>query len=105
MDQIVITKGRTKVLSVSLPDDVSNDTFTSQIRSGRSKTTTLIATWTVSFETDGTDGELILVLDDTITAAISYKKGYMDMKRITDGEPVDVFDHPLEVLFKNPVTE
>lgn len=105
MDQIVIKKGRTKVVSVKLPDDVSLDVITSQIRTGRTKTSTLIATWDVSFETDGSDGEVILTLDDSVTSEIAYKKGYMDMKRIIDGEPTDVFDHPLEVVFKSPITE
>ena len=65
----------------------------------------LIATWDVAFVTDGTDGEISLTLDDLITGAIFYDKGYMDLKRMTGGEPIPVFDRPLEVLFRGTVTE
>lgn len=102
--QIVVHKGRTIVLPVSFGFDVSGDTFSSQIRAGKSQTSELIATWIASFKTDGTDGEVLLTLDNTITAAIVKTTGYMDLKRITGGEPIPVFDDPLEVLFKNTIT-
>lgn len=104
MDQVVVHRGRTVTLPVSLGIDVSSDEFESQIREEADFESDLIAEWTISFLTDGTDGELILVLDDSITSAIEKTVGYMDLKRITGGEPVPVFDAPLEVIFKNSVT-
>lgn len=104
MKQIVVHKGRTKTLPVSLGYDVSNDVISSEIRAEKDRASTLIATWTVSFLTDGTDGELILRLDDSITGAVTKETGYMDLKRVSGGEPIPVFDEVLEVLFKDTVT-
>lgn len=104
MGQVVVHKGRTVVLPVSLGYDVSDDTITSQIRVDKDRESTLIAEWVVTFATDGTDGELILTLDDAVTGLIEKSKGYMDLKRVSGGEPVNVFDDPLEVLFKDTVT-
>lgn len=104
MDPVIVYKARTNILPVSLGYDVSGDVISSQIRADKSHTSELIATWTVTFDTDGTDGEIILTLDDSITASITKSKGYMDLKRTTSGEPVSVFDEPIEVLFKDVVT-
>jgi streptogramin lyase len=57
------------------------------------------------FVTDGEDGELVLTLDNTITEQITANAGYMDLKRMVSGEPVPVFDKPLEVTFRGTVTE
>lgn len=104
MNQVIVHKGRRNVLPVSLGIDVSGDEFESEIRAGKNRTSTLIATWTVSFLTDGVDGELLLTLDDSVTTDIEKTIGYMDIKRITSGEPVPVFDELLEVLFQETVT-
>lgn len=104
MQQVVVQKGRTVVLPVSLGINVSLDTITSQIREGKETTSPLIATWSVSFATTGVDGNIVLTLDNTITSAITKTIGYMDLKRVTGGEPISVFDEPLEVLFKDVVT-
>lgn len=104
MTEVSVYRGRTVVLPVSLSYSVAGDTLTSQIRVARNPTAELIATWAVSFKTDGTDGEIILTLDDTVTAQITHTIGYMDIKRITDGEPVPVFDEPIQVTFKDSVT-
>lgn len=104
MKQIIVHKGRTNVVSVSLGYDISDETFTSQIRESPNASSDLIATWAVSFETDGKDGELLLTLDDAATQEITKLVGYMDIKRVTAGEPLTVFDEPLQVLFKDTVT-
>lgn len=104
-NQVVVHKGRTNTLTVDLGIDVSLDTITSEIRSEPSVDSPLIATWVVTFATDGTDGELIFTLDDTFTSQITAASGYMDIKRVTSGEPVPVFDRPLEVIFRGTVTE
>lgn len=103
MDDIVVYKNRTNVLSVSLGSDVSADTFESEIRDKVGVTSTLIATWDVAFLSDGTDGELVLTLDDTATDAITQKAGYMDIKRTSGGEPYEVFP-PIKVKFLEVVT-
>lgn len=104
MKQIIVHKGRTVIVPVGLGFDVSNDEFSSEIRVAKDRDSELIAAWDVSFETDGVDGELILKLDDSVTAEIVYGKGYMDLKRISAGEPYSVFDEPLEVLFQSTIT-
>lgn len=104
MKQIIVYKGRTVIVPVSLGYDVSGDTFTSEIRTHKDSTSELIASWVVSFAGDGSDGELILTLDNSVTTLIDKVTGYMDLKRITGGEPVNVFYEPLEVLFKSTIT-
>lgn len=99
---IIVHKGRTNVLPVSLGIDVSGDTLTSEIRTQGGD---LIATWGLVFDGDGSDGELILTLDDSITSEISHPSGLMDIKRVVNGEPVPVFDMPLEVEFRETITE
>lgn len=105
MAQITVFKGRTTVLPVKLSYDISQDLITSQIRKGRSHRSELIAEWTVSHLTDGTDGELIFSLDDSETGLVTAHMGYMDIKRVTGGEPVPVLDDPIVVNFRNVVTE
>lgn len=102
---IIVHKGRTNTLTVSLGIDISADTITSQIRSEPEQDSPLIAEWDIAYATDGTDGELIFTLDDTITAQITAASGWMDIKRVSGGEAIPVFDKPLEVEFRGTVTE
>jgi hypothetical protein len=102
--EIVVHKGRTNVITIGLGIDVSDDTITSEIRSGPDQSSALIMTWDVEFATDGTDGELVLTIDNTITGDIEASSGYMDLKRVSAGEPIPVFDRPLEVTFQGSVT-
>lgn len=104
MGQIIVHKGRTNIITVSLPFDVSDDDITSEIREATNSASDLIATWIVSYVTDGTDGELRLTLDDSVTSEITNTTGFMDLKRVTGSEPVSVFDEPLEVLFMDSIT-
>lgn len=106
MDQtIIVDIGRTTVLEVGLGFDVSGDVFTSEIRAGKNVNTPLLAAWTVTFLTDGTDGELVLTLDDAVTSSIARTNGYMDIKRMANGEPISVFEAPLPVIFQGVVTQ
>lgn len=102
--KVIVHKGRTVVVTVSLGINVSADTFTSQIRAEPDAASTLIATWTVAKIGGGTTGELTLTLDNTLTAAITADSGYMDLKRVVGTEPIQVFDKPLEVEFRGTVT-
>jgi hypothetical protein len=103
--KIIVHKGRTNRVMVNMGMDVSADQITSEIRTEADVDAPLVATWTVAFETDGTDGMLILTLDDVITSQITVNSGYMDLKRVTGSEPIPVFDRPLEVTFRGTVTD
>ena len=101
---IVVHVGRTTKVTVSLGVDVSGDTITSQVRKDKNSSSTLIANWAVSPLTDGQDGEIVLTMDDAVTSLITAKKGYMDLKRVSGGEPISVFNEPLEVHFRGVVS-
>jgi len=101
---ITVFKGRTNVVTVDLGFNVSADTLTSQIRSEPSRASSLLATWAITFLTDGTDGKLILTLDDSELTNVEVSKGYMDIKRLSGGEPLPLFDEIIEVVFKDAVT-
>lgn len=101
-DTIVVHKGRTNTVTVSMGIDVSGDEITSEIRTISG---ILIAKWDVRFDSDGTDGELILRMDNSITGAITEPSGLMDLLRVSGGEPLPVFDMPLEVEFRETVTD
>src|SRR3954470_8257664 len=99
---IVIYKGRTKILPVHLGFDISGDTITSQIRDTPAQSGILIATWTVTVDS-APAGDLTLRLDNDVTVAITQVRGYMDLKRVVGGEPLPVFENPLEVVFREAV--
>lgn len=102
--EVIVYKDRDNVVRVHLGTDVSADTFTSEIRTEPSQLATLIATWGISFETDGTDGKLLLELDAITTGGISAKVGFMDIKKVSGALELPVFDRPLEVVFREAVT-
>ena len=104
-NKVIVHKGRTNTLQINMGLNIASDTFTSEIRAEPTVDSPLIATWTVAFLTDGTDGKLKLTLDDQITKLIAPNSGYMDLKRISGSEPVPVFDRPLEVSFRGTVTQ
>ena len=103
-NKVIVHKARTNIITIDLGMDVSADTFTSEIRAQPDHTSDLIVAWTVGFATDGSDGLLSLTLDDAVTSGITVDSGYMDLKRVTGGEPVPVFDRPLDVSFQGSVT-
>lgn len=104
-NKVIVHKGRTNTLRVNLGINVQGDVFTSEIRAEPTVDSPLIATWVVSFVTNGADGELLLKLDDNETRQIKANSGYMDLKRVTGSEPIPVFDRPLEVSFRGTVTQ
>lgn len=103
MNQLRVFKGRTNVYRLELGIDVSTDDITSQIRTEPDSNAPLIADFEVTFVTDGTDGKLDLRIDDVITSQISETNGWMDIKRVSGGEPIPTFD-PIEVVFIGTVT-
>jgi hypothetical protein len=101
---VVVYKHRTNTLTLSLGYDVSTTPITSEIRVAPDPASTKIADWVVTFKTNGVDGELILTMDNTVAGAIEHKTGFMDFKRMVNGEPVIVIDEPLPVVFQGVVT-
>jgi hypothetical protein len=104
-NEVIVYKGRDNITRVWLGIDVSDSTFTSEIRSEPDVESPLLATWDVDFETDGTDGKLVLTLDALTTSQISATAGFMDIKRDDGVLILPVFDKALEVTFRGTVTE
>lgn len=98
MQPVIVQKGKTVVIGVSLGFNVSLDTITSTIRVSEDPLSAIIVAWVVSFETDGTNGDLLLTLDSVMTAAIVETTGYMDLKRIAGGPPLPIFVNPSVLL-------
>lgn len=101
---LVVHKNRTNIVSVSMGMDVSTEVITSEIRSEPDQDASLIAVWDIEFESDGTDGELILTLNQSDVSDIPDRRGWMDIKRVSGGAVYPVFDRPLEVEFRGTVT-
>lgn len=104
-DQLVIHLNRTNYVAVGLAFDVSGETITSEIRSEKTLDSDLLATFTVEYATDGTDGELVLILNSEDLTNVTKTYGFMDLKRISGDEPLSIFSEPLKVLFQGVVTE
>lgn len=101
---IIIHRGRTVIVSVDVGMDVSTDVLTSEIRTEEDSESDLIATWQVTFLTDGTDGELVLTMDDSVTQDIEHSNGFMDLQRYSGGEPLSVFSKAIPVSIRGKVT-
>lgn len=99
MQKILVKRGKTVELPVSLGFNVSQMIFSSRIFEENTLDSTLITVWTVTFKDDGKDGELILTLDESITTGIVQSLGYMDLRNISDDEPVNIFKELLEISF------
>lgn len=102
VNPIVIHRYRTERITVKLRNGVGSDPITSQIRTRVNPTSTKIADFEVDVSADGRT--IWLTLDDSVTREITVSGGYMDIKRISGGEPVNVIDTPIPVVFKNVVT-
>ena len=101
---LILHVGRVNKVPIGLGFDVSQDNFTSQIREEKSPTSTLLATWNVTFATDGTDGELVLTLAADALEDVTVSSGYTDLKRVSNGQPLSVFSEPIPVVFEGVVT-
>jgi hypothetical protein len=100
-----VHRNRTNVSIVKLGYNVSGMNFISQIRAERTRTSRLIATWSIEVVGDGSSGELRFSLDNGITRDISDNIGYMDIVREEGGEPYSVLRTPLVVAFLDFPTE
>lgn len=102
-NEVIIHKGRTNTIPVHLGFDLTGSVITSEIRVDPSSDSDLICTWTVTVP-DVVAGDLLLTLDNSDLAPVTAKTGYMDLKRVSGGEPLPVFDRPLKVEFRDTVT-
>ncbi len=100
---IVFYKNRTTTVTVRLGYSVVGDTLTCQVRTEPNHVSQLIATIPVVV-VDASVGHLTLTMDDSVSGPIVHDMGYLDIKRVTGGEPVPVFATPLEVEFQGTVT-
>lgn len=101
-DAVLVYKDRTTRITANLGLDVSSDTITSEIRS---KSGEFLVEWTIEFDSDGTDGELIMTIDNALTTDLVAEEGLMDFKRMSAGEPLPVIARALEVQFVKSVTQ
>lgn len=101
--EVIVHKDRTNTLEISLGFDITGETITSHIRSEPDTEAPLIMEWVVTV-TDATAGELLLTVDNVDTADIKANSGFMDLKRVSGGEPLAIFDQPIEVRFVGSVT-
>lgn len=101
--QLIIQKGRYNEFLVNLGVDISGDTFTSEIRAEQDSVSDVLA----SFHCDTTENLNVLKLSLEVNdiSEIEQTNGWMDIKRVSGEKPLPVFDRPLEVIFRDTVTE
>lgn len=98
MKPVEVERGKTIVLAISVGFNVSSFEFLCEMRQNQSPESTIIATWDVSFETDGKNGELVALLDNSITAALVPNIAWLFLYRVSGSTHLPVFDEPLEVV-------
>lgn len=103
VNPVKVTRGRTTVVQVVLGYDVTEDTYSSEIRVQRDSSSPLIATWVVT-KHPTRKKVLLLTIDNAVSAPIAHQHGWMDIKRVTGGEPVNVFENPISVIFVDAPT-
>lgn len=102
--ELIIHLDRTNRVPFNIGVSVAGDTFSSEIREEKDPESALIATWECSLLTDGTDGEVVLVLPEAELTSVAEGYGFMDVKRTSGGEDFPVFSEPLKVKFQKVVT-
>lgn len=101
---ITVWKRRSITFEFALAHQIGDDIYTSEIRRGQSVNTPLIATWNVSVKPGGMNKTLIFSMDDSVTSLITVNYGWMDLKRVSNGEPLPVLNYSIPVLFKDVIT-
>lgn len=106
MTQIHIIRGRSKTIEYVSQRDLSGSSFASHIRTARTPESQLLAEWSISYVTDGTDGKLILHLTAEQTAVITVTSGFMDIKANNTGLPdeVEQLTDIIGVTISSPIT-
>lgn len=103
-NSLIIHRGLTNTFPLVLGYDTTGDTIASQVRTGPDRSYPLLLNFVVT-TVDASNGEYTLTIDDTFTSQVVVDSGYMDILRITGGEPVPVFEEPLQVIFKGTITK
>lgn len=103
MDAIRVYTNVDNTLRVRLGYDASGSTFKSQVRTGKDVSTELLFAWTCTFETDGTDGVLLLTATKADLANLDKGKGWMDIVRV-DGSNETAVCQPHLVKVEEGVT-
>lgn len=98
MQKIEVERGKTIILMVSLGFNVSESEFLCQMRQSESPESSLLATWAISFDTDGKDGELLATLDNSISSSIAMSTAWLFLDKVSESPPLPVFPEPLEVM-------
>lgn len=99
---LIVAKTKTVIVPISLGFNVVGWVFTADLRATVVATSALIATWIVTFDTDGKDGELIATLQDTITSGLTVGTAYMRLKRIIPSPTLEIFGEPVLTSIQNP---
>lgn len=99
---MVVHKGRVNTKTLKLNMDTTGETIKSEIRERPDIASPLIATWTVT-EVDEATGEYNLFLDDS-DSLITQATGFMDVIRISGGQPIPCFNRVLAIEFEGSVT-
>lgn len=103
---LTVYKQRTNIYEfVFFGMDLSEDVITSQIRRGRSTTSHKIVEFEIRPKTDGKDGRFIFTIDDSNLQSITDVMGYLDIKRMSGGEPLPVLESPIEVVFQKALVD
>lgn len=102
--RITVYKKRTNTKEVWFGADYSDDELVSEIRVAADDESELIASWSIEPKTDGVDGKYIFTIDDSDLPSDIPDKGYMDIKRISAGEPLAVHKGYIVVDFQEVVT-
>lgn len=105
-DSLVVYKQRTNIFEfIFFGQDLSQDVLTSQIRRGQSSNSHKIAEFDIRPRTDGKDGRYIFTIDDSELENIPDVVGWLDIKRVSGGEPLAVLESPIPVTFQRALVD
>lgn len=104
LDRITVHKHRATVISFGFGIDLSQDTLTSQIRDSKNSTGNDLGFWDIQPLTDGTDGRYVFTFSPEKATLVTVDKGYMDVKRVSGGQPLTLMNRILTVEFKDVIT-
>ena len=104
MASLTIYKNRTNRVLFKSGVDAPEDEWYSEIRVGKTQDSDLIVAWTFEPVDGGDPGDFLISIDDSLLQDVSHSRGYMDIKRISAGEPLPVLKDIIIVKFKDTVT-
>lgn len=102
MQTVKVERTKTIILSITLGFNVSSFEFLCEMRENEDPASARIATWDMTFATDGKDGELLAVLDNSITTDLVQDTAWLFLYRVSGITHLSVFEEPLEVEIFDP---